>query len=155
MGMDPNRKLTLNINSFDIALGVIYGGSNPNVTAATIDDYFTYTLNKIDYELFTKESQIQEYGSSYRWDKTAVPMVICDTTRFKGMSEITGNLGITGVYYCPQSNFSLTLQGGFTTPTAKIFEVSIDYCNQAALTAKFPGKNRKCRTVAESQKIIN
>ena len=129
MGMDADRKLTLDINNFDIALGVYYGGSNTSITQANIDDYFTYGLNIIDYELFTTQAEINAYGSTYRWDKTPVPMVICDSTRFKNMSEITSNLGITDVYYCPDPSFKLELQGGFTTPTAKIFEVSIDYCN--------------------------
>lgn len=155
IGMDPNRTLTLTIDNFDIALGVLYGGSNSSITQATIDDYFTYNLNRIDYELFTDPAQISAYGSTYRWDKTPIPMVVCDETRFKNMSQVTSNLGITGVYYCPDPTFQLKLQGGFTTPTAQIFEVSIDYCNQAALTAKFPGKNRKCKTVAESQRIIS
>lgn len=107
--MDANRTLTLDINNFDIAVGVLYGGSNSSINQSNIDDYFTYGLNIIDYELFTTQEQINSYGSTYRWDKTAVPMVICDDSRFKGMTEITSNLGITDVYYCPDPKFSLTL----------------------------------------------
>lgn len=101
IGMDPNRSLQLDISNFDIALGILYGGTNASITQANIDDFFTYKLNMIAYELFTDPAKIQAYGSTYRWDKTMVPLEVCDSSRFMGMTEITSNLGITDTYYCP------------------------------------------------------
>lgn len=101
IGMDPDRSLTLTIDNFDIAIGVLYGGSNTLVNATNIDEYLSYNLNLIDYALITDPAEIASYGSTYKWEKTRVPLELCDATRFMGMDEITSNLGITDTYYCP------------------------------------------------------
>jgi hypothetical protein len=111
---DPTRSLTLTIDNFDIAIGFLNGGSNSSITPDNINEFFYYNLNMIDYSLTLDTDPANNFGS-YKWAKTPVPLVICDETRFKGMTEITANLAITGSMYCPEANFSLTLNGGFTT----------------------------------------
>lgn len=51
MGADPDRSLTLTIDNYDISLGMVYAGSNSTVASANLDEFFTYGLNIIDYEL--------------------------------------------------------------------------------------------------------
>jgi hypothetical protein len=58
----------------------------------------------------------------------------------------TKELGIDNKYLCPEENFKITLLGSFSGKFANILEVSVDYCDQGLLDAKYPGKKKKCKT---------
>ena len=115
----PARVLGLTDENFDIAIGFQYAGKNKSITPVTIDQYFSYTLSQINYGLITDPNLIASYGSSYYWNKTVIPLALCDPTRFLGMSDIANNLGITNTMYCPDlEDYTLNLTGGFSTQTA-------------------------------------
>lgn len=44
------------------------------------------------------------------------------------MTEVTSKLGITGVYWCPEKNFSYTLNGSYSSESAKFITFEMDYC---------------------------
>ena len=70
------------------------------------------------------------------------------------MREDTRNLGITNVFYCPDKNFSYTLQGSFSIGQGKFLEVEVDYCKQKFLDWKYGPGAKRCFSREISDSII-
>lgn len=73
-----------------------------------------------------------------------LPLTPCDDTRFLRMKDKTSGLAITNNYLCPPNNYSVVLQGGFSSPISKYFSFLVDYCDQDTLNARYPGSGRVC-----------
>lgn len=101
MNLEPDRTLNLKAENFDIGVGFFYGGTNKSITPDKLDLYFNLMLNTIDYAMITDPAEQARVGSTYYWNKTKVPLVVCDESRFANMTDTTSNLGITGTYFCP------------------------------------------------------
>ncbi len=55
-------------------------------------------------------------------------------------------------YQCPEADFNLNLQGSFSGASNSFIRLYVDYCNQAQLEARNPGK--VCKSRAETDALL-
>lgn len=122
VALDQNRSINLNVNNFDIAIGVFYTGKVVGLQER-IDEYFSYTLQMIDYEIIPDLETQTKVGSTYYWNITNVKLEKCKEGRFNNMNETTSSIGITDIYMCPIKDFNITLKGSYSSKTAKFMQV--------------------------------
>ena len=127
VALDENRSISLNIDNFDIAIGIFYTGKQAGLQDR-LDEYFSYTLQMIDYEIIPDITTQLKVGSTYYWNITNVKMELCKEGRFNNMNETTSSIGITDIYMCPIPDYNITLKGSYSSKTAKFMQVQIDYC---------------------------
>lgn len=70
------------------------------------------------------------------------------------MTDITKKLGITNIYWCPENNFSYTLNGSYSSSRARFLTFELDYCTQDWLDWKYPGQNKKCKPLNEAEPLV-
>ena len=112
LALDYSRTLTLTRDNFDVAVQLVYAC---NITGVqdNLDEYLQYGFLYNLFATITDPQIMAEVGSSYWWNQTRIPMAICEEGRFKNMNSTTNQMGITGLYYCPQDDFNFTLYGSY------------------------------------------
>lgn len=153
--LDGEHYIQLNISNFDIAFFYAYIGKNKpkDIIDDNYDEYFQSSLKVINYTIVTDVEQ-QKTDGLYKWEYGRQKVVRCDNSRFMNMTDITKKLGITGIYWCPEKNFSYTLSGSYSSSFAKFLTFEFDYCSQDWLDWKYPGQNKKCKPLKEAESLI-
>jgi hypothetical protein len=66
LALDTSYNFTLTKDTFDIGILFLYNGENDQARK-NIDQYFSFGLYTIDYEVITDPEEIKQAGNSYYW----------------------------------------------------------------------------------------
>eukprot|EP00347_Sterkiella_histriomuscorum_P020349 403338149 len=143
-----NTALNLTKKNFDMAAYVSYVGSDPKVQD-DIDTYFTMRM----FQAYLQDNP-DTWGSYLDWRLNDTRIEKCTEGRFVNLNESTKVINITGNFWCPRQNFSLKLTGSSSSEISNMIYITVDYCSQTQLERLFPGQNKKCKTIDESNQIL-
>eukprot|EP00347_Sterkiella_histriomuscorum_P004199 403361367 len=143
-----STEIVLNVGNFDMGIFVSYFGTKDGVQE-NIDTYFTTNVFQVYFE-----DNPYTWGTGNDWQMTSMDLEICKEGRFLGENKTTQLTNITGNYICPKKDFEIKLSGTTSSKSANLIYVTVDYCDQAVLDYRNPGKKLKCKPQKEADEIL-
>ena len=97
---------TLDLSKYNFDIAIYLGLINKYTSYQDdIDRYFYASIQRIDYAYVDDPAFQAEHGVPYWWNLTDQNLILCDSTRFRNMSEETASIGITDHHYCLKDDF--------------------------------------------------
>ncbi|CDW85325.1 UNKNOWN [Stylonychia lemnae] len=136
-----------NQGNFDVAVSLTYINDYNQTINNELHKYAYVTVSQLTFDFIVKDD------GQLIWEQKEddYELIKCPPGRFLGESKITQTLGIENQFLCPK-NFTLKLQGSFSSRSAKFLRVKVNKCDQARLILSNP--NEKCANKTEIDRIF-
>ncbi len=110
-----------------------------------LDLYVNIKFRKLLYNYYP--------NGSYTYDYSPIETEDCKLGRFGGSNKTFQDLGIYN-FECPKDDYEINIFGSIYGSKAEYLEYRLTLCNQEELDLKYPGINKKCKNISETEAVL-